>query len=398
MDTHNDPALLCGTTSYALYSDTSDTALTSAWAVLSGPISGVYTVTIDTTVDLDLIADEASVAHTIQVKATLDGYNAVVAYTQLDITITEAGCDCSYLAWDNPSHVTATVAVGTPYTGTVPVPTGNNAATSTVNDFQKCYLNGGTCAETGSYAASTGITYDDGSTAGGVTLPSWITYTSSGSTVQTVTFDPPDGDYIGTHTVLALFTSTHGADPQYTAFVVTVTCEVASFSLPSNPADVSYELFTKSAGVDLRSLVYTQSPACGYTYTSTLTWTGLETFITTDTDFVVDVYSQDIAVAGSTTASPSQTYALTLSNDLAITSNGPAGSSSFAASGTIGFSVTITNPCFATTIPTLTFSPSTLLEVTDGATGSVEFVRSVNGVETSTGVALVCGAYAFEVY
>lgn len=57
MDTHNDPALLCGTTSYALYSDTSDTALTSAWAVLSGPVSGVYTITIDTTVDLTLIAN-----------------------------------------------------------------------------------------------------------------------------------------------------------------------------------------------------------------------------------------------------------------------------------------------------------------------------------------------------
>ena len=65
MDTHSDPALLCGSTSYELFSDTSDSALTSAWAVLSGPVSGVYTITIDTTVDLTLIADEASVTHTV---------------------------------------------------------------------------------------------------------------------------------------------------------------------------------------------------------------------------------------------------------------------------------------------------------------------------------------------
>ena len=106
MDTHSDPALLCGITSYALYSDTSDTALLSAWAVLSGPISGVYTITIDTTVDLTLIDEEASVTHSIQVKAQLDSYTARTTYTQLDVAITEVGCDCSYLKWVNPSHTT----------------------------------------------------------------------------------------------------------------------------------------------------------------------------------------------------------------------------------------------------------------------------------------------------
>ena len=114
MDTHNDPALLCGETSFALYDDTSDTALQSAWAVLTGPVSGVYTITIDTTVDLTLIADQASLSHPIQVKSTLDSYTSVTKHNQLDITITQVGCDCSYLAWDNPSHLTPTVAVGTP--------------------------------------------------------------------------------------------------------------------------------------------------------------------------------------------------------------------------------------------------------------------------------------------
>ena len=99
-------------------------------------------------------------------------------------------------------------------------------------------------------------------------------------------------------------------------------------------------------------MVYVQTPACGYTYTSTLTWTGLETFITSTTDFIVDVYTQDISKAGTTTAAPSQTYALTLENNISIASNGPAGSSTFASGGsTIGFNVIIVNPCFTTTIP-----------------------------------------------
>ena len=104
-------------------------------------------------------------------------------------------------------------------------------------------------------------------------------------------------------------------------------------------------------------------------------------------------------MAGSTAASPSTTYSLTLSNDISIASNGPAGSENFAASGTIGFDITITNPCHSTTIPNLTFNPSTSpMQVTDGATGSIEFARPVNGVESSTGLPLVCGVYVFEVY
>ena len=128
--------LLCGATSFALYSDTSDTALTSAWAVLTGPASnGEYTITIDTTVDLTLIDNEASVTHNIQVKSHLDDYTSRTVYTQLTVTITEIGCDCSALAWDNPSHLTPTVAVGTPSTQTVPLPTANTGATATNNAF-----------------------------------------------------------------------------------------------------------------------------------------------------------------------------------------------------------------------------------------------------------------------
>ena len=74
--------LLCGATTFALYADTSDTALSSAWVVLTGPASnGEYTITIDTTVDLTLIDNEASVTHNIQVKSTLSEYTSRTNYS-----------------------------------------------------------------------------------------------------------------------------------------------------------------------------------------------------------------------------------------------------------------------------------------------------------------------------
>jgi hypothetical protein len=42
-------------------------------------------------------------------------------------------------------------------------------------DFNQCYEDSGTCATTGTYAASSDLTYNDGSS-GDITLPGWITF------------------------------------------------------------------------------------------------------------------------------------------------------------------------------------------------------------------------------
>jgi len=65
MVAHSDPALLCGNTAFALYADTSDTAITTGWVALSGPVNNVYTITVDTKKDLTLIGAAASVTKTI---------------------------------------------------------------------------------------------------------------------------------------------------------------------------------------------------------------------------------------------------------------------------------------------------------------------------------------------
>jgi len=68
---------VCGTTTYSLHSDNSGTSHSydAGWAVITES-SGTYTLTIDTTADLSLIANEASVTIPLYVKATLDDYTS----------------------------------------------------------------------------------------------------------------------------------------------------------------------------------------------------------------------------------------------------------------------------------------------------------------------------------
>ena len=253
MVTHNDPALLCGTTSFGIYTDTSDTAVPNNWAVITGPVAGKYTILVDTSKDLTLIANEASVSITLQVKAHLDSYTARKTYTAVTVSLSTATCDCSHLLWTNPSaHNSATVAVGASETLTVPVPAADTTKKSTINVFDKCYQNSGSCPVTGKFLATTGITLANGSA-----LPSWITYTTTNNMVQTIVIAPTAGSQVGSTTLLATYTSDNGPDPTYTAFVFSVTCAVTGITKPSNPAHVAYTLFTKSVTVDLTSLVYT---------------------------------------------------------------------------------------------------------------------------------------------
>ena len=111
---------VCGDTSYTLHSDNSGTAFTynAAWAVITGPTSDTYTLTIDTTADLSLIAAEASKTISVYIKATLDDYTSDnrESYTQVDIVIGKVTCDCSAMAWDDPTSgvtVGSTILAGT---------------------------------------------------------------------------------------------------------------------------------------------------------------------------------------------------------------------------------------------------------------------------------------------
>ena len=95
-------------------------------------------------------------------------------------------------------------------------------------------------------------------------MPSWITFTSSGTETQTITLSPTDGTAIGTHDLRVIFTSTNGPDPEYIALTITVTCEVTSITPPSAPTtNLEYIVYDPTNNYhDFTNAVYTQVPDC----------------------------------------------------------------------------------------------------------------------------------------
>ena len=71
-------ASVCGDTSFSIHSDNSGSTFSynAGWAVITGPSSGTYTLTIDTTADSSLIDNESSVTIPLYIKATLDDYTS----------------------------------------------------------------------------------------------------------------------------------------------------------------------------------------------------------------------------------------------------------------------------------------------------------------------------------
>ena len=182
---------VCGTTSYSLHSNNSGAthSYNAAWAVISAPSSqGVYTLTIDTTKDTNLIADESTVTIPLYIKATLDDYTneAIVSYTLLNVVINEVTCNCAAMAHSNPSsgvdQTGSAILAGTSAsTKNMAKPQQDTSARSSNAAFDKCYLGNSQpgCSADGQITA---ITWQFG-TAAATSKPSWITWPyTTGST------------------------------------------------------------------------------------------------------------------------------------------------------------------------------------------------------------------------
>lgn len=182
---------VCGTTSYSLHSNNSGAthSYTAAWAVISAPSSqGVYTLTIDTTKDTNLIADESSVTIPLYIKATLDDYTneGIVSYTLLNVVINEVTCNCAAMAWSNPGSgvdqtLSAILAGTSASSKNMAKPQQDTSARSSNAAFDKCYLGNSPpgCSADGQITA---ITWQFG-TAAATSKPNWITWPyTTGST------------------------------------------------------------------------------------------------------------------------------------------------------------------------------------------------------------------------
>ena len=119
----------------------------------------------------------------------------------------------------------------------------------------------------------------------GSALPSWVTFTSTGNKVQTISLAPADGTAIGTHTIKVVFDPTNGSDVSYSALTVTVTCQVTSVTAPAAPTtNLQYYVFAATNYKhDFASATYTQVPNCGYAKTDDWAWTLVNNSASADT-------------------------------------------------------------------------------------------------------------------
>lgn len=121
--------------------------------------------------------------------------------------------------------------------------------------------------------------------------------------------------------VKVTFTPTEGStNPTYTAVTITVTCEVTGFTVGNaGTTSIAYNVFEPLKIIDASVLTYTQTPACGYTYTSSYTYTipaSASAFVSQGS-----YLTPSFEVATSDTSKASGTaYTLTLTNDITINS------------------------------------------------------------------------------
>lgn len=302
-DTRLDGTDLCDAVEFEVFADTADTAVAiPGWAAVSTETTGKIRLTVDTA-NVDLIDAEASVGYTLQIRSRLTNYPDRKHYTEVAVTINAATCDCQYLLWqdvqrvagagETPSSVTETIMVETPGPVTLATPTPDALTGLTHAAFQKCFAGGADeCPRTGRYAAASDLLLD------GAALPAWITFTAVGAdelytgSAQTITVDPTYAER-GVHVITGTYTPTHGT--ALTGFVlatITIECHVASFTVPTNPADLEYTIYDQQLSLDMAALEYVQSPACNYPYTVVFSWdSGTDTVISGSTAGLLAAHS-----------------------------------------------------------------------------------------------------------
>ena len=192
-----------------------------------------------------------------------------------------------------------------------------------------------------------------------------------------------------------MFNPTNGPDKTFTALTFTVGCEITSFTVSGAPAsNPTYNIWTQRSIISLTGLTYTQSPACGYTFTSSYAHTipsGTASSILFAGANVIpsfEIYSADGNDEGS--------YSVSIANTITVDSGqGQGATTSFSPTAT-SITVDVSNPCKTTTISSIVFNPTTIT-VSDGSTATAEFDIPGDGVDTANSLTGLCGTKVYAI-
>jgi hypothetical protein len=285
---------LCGEKTYTI-KDGSGNTITTWAAITEDTTARTYVLTIDTT-QYAYSASTATENLSVETRLTTWGANAG-SDTAITVTITPVGCNCAALAWSAGSVNAVSVNIDASQNETPNVPVSSDAARSTDTAFATCYDSGNACVTTGSYAnGASDFKYKLITDSSYSALPAWITWSSTD-----LVFAPTDPALVGTYQIAGTYTPTHGTAAEYQVVTLTVSCEVTSMTVPANPTTGLTHYIKGSPLVFDYSTAWVQSPACGYTFTSSFTWTGTSgnSFMTTSGGELI-VQEFDNALSGNT--------------------------------------------------------------------------------------------------
>jgi hypothetical protein len=300
------------------------------------------------------------------------------------------------MAWTQPSITDTVINIDATGTPSIPAPVSDDSLKTSVVAFGNCYENAGTCSTAGTYAADTDFQINDGT--GAVSLPAWVTWNVG---TQTITLAPTDVALTGkTYTVTATYTPDYGTASAFTVMTFTVDCVITSFTRPSDPSQITYNIWDDTSFYD-GSQQWVQDPACAHTFTDSFTWTGLNTYIVQDSGTLgrINIRTNDV--------SAKNTYSVSVQNTITVLQNGEFGTTNeqFIPTGVsdkVTVSVDIVNPCETTTVNSLVFTggdySAGVLTVTDTQSVSVTFPRPTTTAEDSNAVVSVCGATTYTVH
>ena len=145
---------------------------------------------------------------------------------------------------------------------------------------------------------------------------------------------------------------------------------------------MTYAVYENSLPIDLSSILYPQTPLCGYTVTEVFTWTipsGAPITVDSDNPEKINVFTSDDTKHG--------TYSVTLTN--AITHSDGTWSPSMT------FNIQVNDPCRTTPIQAVDISAGMVLEL--GNVATLDFLEAVDDVETSTNLVAICGTKSYVV-
>jgi hypothetical protein len=191
-------------------------------------------------------------------------------------------------------------------------------------------------------------------------------------------------------------TTASGADPQFDAVTVTVTCTLTAVANPGNPPTQQYYIYDATKTIDLSTLTssitgyssngYLQTPNCRMSVTEAKVWT----IPSAGQASIKEVTGNKMQLTVQTnTNTNAGTFTVKLVNSITLSTQ-----AGFAVAPEIEFTIEVLDPCATTTFNNVAVNPITMIL---GATHTQQFTEATTATEQANAGLWLCGNRVYVV-